>query len=231
MSLTFNDSSTLQGLFQDVKFKSGLDALSVADFTRMVNIALEDYAYLAITSSGQWQFDDTTHADADGNYTYNVATATLTTSSTLVLDDTYLAVYRVEIYDGTGWRVVNPVDVRDSADVLSQTYPGSGIPSAYDKTANVLTFYPTNDASRTVRIRVGRSSPHFDTTDTTAPIGIPSIHRKYLIYSVLDQLSERTTIKGVEQKLATEEAKVRDFYSKRDQQTARRMKAKVSVPK
>jgi hypothetical protein len=104
----------------------------------------------------------------------------------------------------------------------------------------VLTFYPTNDASRTVRVRIGRASPYFSTTDTTAAIGIPRVHHEYLAIKASQKVGIKisdSALSAIERDLVRWEGidgaggKIRDYYAKRDQQTVARLRAKVAVPK
>jgi hypothetical protein len=226
--ITLSDSTTLQGLYQDVKFKSGQDSLLFEHFVRMCNFALDDYGYLALTSSGRWKFDDFTHEDSDGDRTLPIATATLTSAeASIPLETDFLMIEKV-LVDG---KILLPVDQRDFRDISpAELYGSAGTPGRFDYDAHNLFFYPPNDGtSRTVKIHYSRSSPYFDVEETNATIGIPRGHHKYLSLNIRSQLNERTADANetsIERKLLIEETRIRDFFSKRDQTTGRSLKPK-----
>ena len=235
MAVTFNDTSTLQGLVQHLRFISGQDSLKIEDATRLLNFALDDYAYIALTSSGRWKFDDLTHTNNDGDETFNIATGTLSADeASMPLESSFLMINQVQIQIDGKWQVVEPVDVRDSKEeVLAQTYSVNGKPRKYDYDAHSLFFYPKSDAARTVKILYSRASPYFSTSDTTATIGIPRIHHRYLALNAAYQLSERTNDRSGDRmfrSLQLEERRVRDFFSKRDQDTPRKLQGMVNIP-
>lgn len=232
MANTFNDTSTQQGLVQHLRFLSGQDALSIEDATRLINFALDDYSYIALTSSGRWKFDDSTHENADGDATYPIATATVSAGETSIpLETDFLSVEEVRFND----EILAPVDRRDyHGTKLTTLYGTSGTPRAYDYDSNALFLYPPPSTSGTVKLLYSRASPYFSTSDTTATVGIPRIHHEYLVLHALHRLSLRTNDSNrveVRNELQAMEEKVRDFYSKRDQNTSRKLKAIINVPK
>lgn len=242
MAFTYNDttSTSLQGLVQHLKFISGQDSLSDYDAARLFNFAKDSYSYIALTSSGRWKFDDTTHEDSDSDKTYSIATATLNSGeNSLPLATNFLMINQVQIEDSTGsFKVLHPIDVRDDKNnVLRTTYSAQGEPEYYDKDAHAIFFYPASSSSRTVKIMYSRAAKHFSVTDTTVDIGIPSIHNEYLVLHAARNLTFRTNDKAyakIEKELQKWEGvdgvsggKIRDYYSKRDQDTPRRMKGKI----
>lgn len=211
-----------------MKFKSGQDSLRFEDFVRLCNFSLDDYGYLALTSSGRWKFDDTTHVDGDGDPTLPIGEATLLASeASIPLETDFLMIEKV-LLDG---KILIPIDQRDYQSISPlELYGSSGTPGRYDYDAHNLFFYPPNDgSSRAVQIYYSRSSPYFAVEETNATIGIPRGHHKYLSLNIRSQLNERTVDANetaIERKLLIEEARIRDFYSKRDQTTGRSLKPK-----
>src|SRR5205809_836405 len=70
MSLVFSDTTTKKGLVQEYERECGFEygdvsgnATKLAEFTAAVNITLDDFIKLAITSDGRWQFDDSNQTD------------------------------------------------------------------------------------------------------------------------------------------------------------------------
>lgn len=238
MSVTFNDTSStsLQGLVQHLKFLTGQDALSIYDATRLLNFALDDYSYLALTSDGRWKFDDTTHTNASGNPTYPIATATLEAGATSIpLETNFLSINEVAILGDNGrYHVLRPVDERDDKyNALDTVYNAQGEPMYYDYDAHALFPYPCSNTSRTMRIKYSRATPYFSVTDTTAEVGIPRIHHEYLVLHAAYKLAMRTNDKNatsIRNELNQYEKKIVEWYSKRDEDTPRRLKPNMPTP-
>lgn len=75
MSLVFNDTVTYRGIVQEYEKECGFEygdvsgsAILLASMTASVNLALDDFVELALRSEGTWQFDDSNHDAAQGNY-------------------------------------------------------------------------------------------------------------------------------------------------------------------
>ena len=235
MAVTFNDTSTLQGLVQHVRFLSGQDSLSINDATRLLNFARDDYDYIALTSDGRWKFDALTHENASNNATYPIATATLNANTeSIPLNSDFLKINQVQIEIDGVFKVLEPVDVRDDkSEVLRETYKTVGEPIKYDYDSHSLFFYPASDTARTVKILYSRVSPYFSTIDTTATVGIPRIHHEYLALHAAHRVTLKTNDPNrvqLRQELVEFERKIRDFYSKRDEDTSRRIKPKLDSP-
>lgn len=232
MSIILSDPTTLQGLYEDVKFKSGLDALAFEHFVRLANFALDDYAHIRLTASGRVDFDDSTHVNNEGDRTLSIATATLQAGETSIPLDADMLTFEEVRFNGA---FLTPIDRRDFyGSTLTSIYGTSGTPRAYDYRSHSLFLYPPPSTGGTVTILYGRASPYFTTTDTDAPIGIPRIHHKYLSLNIRSQLNEAaplTNAADIERKLLIEEEEIRDFASKQDQSSPRRLKAKINVPK
>lgn len=231
MAITLSDTATQQGLYQDVKFKSGQDSLDYEDFVRMANFAIDDYSDLALKSSGRFNFDDSTHENEDGDPTFPTASATLNANeSSIPLATDFLYIQQVR-FDGN---ILSPIDRRDYQSITpTELYGTGGTPRYYDYDSHSLRVYPSG-VSGTVEVDYLRASPYFDTTDTNAVIGIPRIHHRYLSLNIRLQLSERTNDPNegkIEQRLLMMEDKIKDFWSKRDQTSGRTLRAKINVPK
>lgn len=233
MSLVLSDPTNKQGLYEDVKFKSGKDGLSYEDFLRMLNFAVRSYSLLRLMANGRWRPDDSRHVDGSGNRTLSVATATLGAGdSRLPLDTDMLLVEQV-LLDGD---VLTPVDPRDyRGTTLTTIYGSTGTPRAYNVTAGALEFHPTPSTSHTITLIYGRAFKDYSTSDAVSTeISVPTIHHEYLSLKIRSQLNERSADKNaddVERKLMIEEARIKDFASIQDQDTPRRLKAKINVPK
>lgn len=235
MTLVFSDSSTKQGLVEHLKFITGQDSLHIDDATRLLNMAIDDYSAIAISSSGRWKFDDL------ANTTVPTATVTLNAEESHVpLDIDFLTINRVGILVNGKYETLDPIDSRDSDTPLSNSYSVSGTPKYYDLDGHNLYFYPKSSVTTTVEVEFAEPANYFDVTDTDAEIGIPRIHHEYLPLKAAQKLGFRidnATMTAIERELVKWEGvdgqggKIREHYSKRDQNTPRRLKAKINVPK
>lgn len=67
--VTFNDTASLQGLFQHTKYITGQDNLLINDFTRLANFAMDDYSAIVLAVDGRWKFEDSTNLTRPQGYT------------------------------------------------------------------------------------------------------------------------------------------------------------------
>lgn len=227
---------TIEELIDDLKFVTGQDSLTNARAVKLFNYAKDNYSYIALTASGRWKFDDYTHENSDGDSTNPRAIATLNANEeSIPLETSFLTVEQVQVYIDGEWKVITPIDVRDRKDnTLSAIYKTNGVPQFYDYDSHNLYMYPKSDSSRQVRVLYSRAGKHFTSSDLTQYTGIPSIHDEYLVMYAGDKLSFRTVDgarvdfrnelvkwEGID---GTSGGKIRDYYSKRDQDTPRRLK-------
>lgn len=226
---------TIEELIDDLKFVTGQDSLTNARAVKLFNYAKDNYSYIALTASGRWKFDDYTHENTDGDPTNPIASTTLQADEeSIPLETKYLTLNQVQIYENGEWKVLTPIDTRDRKDnVLSSIYKTNGVPTFYDYDAHNLYFYPKSNASRQVKVLYQRAGKHFSASELSQQTGIPSIHDEYLVMYAGDKLSFRTA-DGARVDFRNElvkwegdgitGGKIRDFYSKRDQDTPRRLK-------
>ena len=231
MALTFNDTTTEQGLVQELRFLSGQDALSIEDATRLLNFALDRYTHLAVMSSGRWKWDDSTNTDRP------MATTTLTAgTATYKLDTSHLVIDEVEVYDGSKWHPVGTVDASRDHDgaALTDVYSVDGRPAHYDAQGQYITFYPAPSGGYTqARIWYSRKANHFSTTDTTSAVGIIPTHQDYLPLYAAYRLAMRTNDKnisnlrdGVDRK----EREIKEFFGMREMNTPHELVGAVNIP-
>lgn len=229
-------SRTLEELIDDLKYVTGQDSLTNARAVKLLNYAKDNYSYIALTASGRWKFDDSTHVNSDGEPTYPRATAILQPNEeSIPLETGFLAINQVQIEVDGKSIVLPPVDVRDVKDeVLGTVYSANGTPYRYDYDAHSLFIYPRPATSTPIKILYSRAGKHFTTSDLTQQSGIPSIHDEYLVMHAGNKVSFRT-VDGAKVDFRNELAKwegvdgmsggiIRDWYSKRDQDTPRRLK-------
>ncbi len=228
---------TVEDIIDDVKYLAGVDTLTNARAIKFINYGLDRYSSIALTSSGRWKFDATTHVDEDDDRTFPIATATLQAGEeSIPLETTFLTINQVQILNDGKWQVLSPVDTRDQKyEVLRTTYDASGTPYKYDYDAHSLFIYPSSDTSRTIRVLYSRAVPHV--TAIADYLGIIDIHEEYIVDYVCDKVSLRTVdsskVSFQEKIMKWEGADgvsggvLRDWFSKRDQDTPKRLKALI----
>lgn len=227
MTTTFNDSTDLQGIYQHTKFISGQDSLAIKDFTRLANYALDDYSYLAMTSSGKWKFDDTTLT------THPSATrSTVAGQRDYDLDITFLTVDAVHILVDGKYKKLKNIDRTSREQPLTSVFSEQGTPDYFDFDGNSIFLHPAPEKAYTMKVFFSRAITYFDITDTTATIGIPRIHHEYISLHASHRLTLRTNDPNrvqLRDELFQFEKKIRDFYSKRDMTTPRTLKGKINI--
>lgn len=232
MTTVLTDSSNLQGLYEHVKFLTIQDSLKFKDFVRLVNFALDDYTYLALTSTLRWKFDDSTYTS-----THPIATHDITGGrNDYELDVDFLSVDQVEVYTNGKWKKLENIDRKDRDYPLSTIYESSGNPQFFDYDGRSIFLYPTptSGAEEGLKVYFQRPAQYFEVTDTTATIGIPRIHHEYLALHAAQTLTIRTNDKinfQITNKLTKKEKEIRDFYSKRDKTRPRKLKGIINVAK
>ena len=220
------ESNTVQTLIDYVKDLTGQTNASDAKLVRALNFASDHYSYLAITSSGKWNWDSSNQDDLPR------ITATIDSSTTKVsLPTDLIAIRQVEVTENDKYQIVHPIDIRDNQDhSLGTVYEAADLPRHYDYDSRYLYLYPTSDTTRTLRITYGRAHPRFSTSNLSQSVGVIPIQEEYLALYAADRLMignndpSRTQIRN---ELMMKEEEVRDLFSKRDQDTQRRLKANI----
>lgn len=248
--VTFNDTSTLQGLYQHTKYLSGQDNLSIENFTRLLNFAIDDYSSIVLGCDGRWKFEDSTNLTTPTGYTQVTAGQRAYT-----LDTNFLHIDRVEVKVEGVWRVLEPIDQSDYKDTsLEATFATAGTPTHYDYDGQQIKLYPATDwtdsgtvdednpaANTSLKVEHSRPANYFDTTDTNATIGIPRVHHQYLALKATKMVfmaSNDPSITSINQELVAWEGletqgrlsggKIREYFSRRDENTVRRLKPKIN---
>src|SRR5574343_536632 len=97
--MVFSDSTTNQGIVQDVYFGINQNSTSypIADVTRAVNLGLDKVSAIILQSDNRWQFDD------KNNTTLPIATTDLVNNQQdYEFDGSFLEVEKVMVADPAG---------------------------------------------------------------------------------------------------------------------------------
>lgn len=232
MSKIFSDTSAYNGLVQLYEREIGAnrgdissDTTKLKQFTADVNSALDYFPELAIKSSGTWQWDDSNQTDypiiksniVSGQRDYAF---TSDSSSNLILDIYKLAI--LPSATATLYEEIYPVDVQSGEDYnLLAEVTTTGIPGAYDKTANAIFFdiKPSYDATNGIKMYINREASYFTYLDTTKKPGVPGIFHEYFFLKPAMDYARRNTLANHD-KIALEVSKleqnIKDYYGRRE---------------
>lgn len=235
MSLQFNKTSgDRRGIIQRIEQKLGFpathisgDSTRLAQFTGIVNMALDNAFHLIFKADGRWQFDDNNHTTypiltidlVDGQRDYSF-TADADSNLILSIDRVFLRMSTSEPY-----YEIFPRDVQTDAEgEISGFVDGlntEGRPQTYDKTATGIFLDPIPNASVTagLKVYVNREGSYFATDSTTKTPGFAGLYHDYLAiwaaydYALANRLDAQETLK---RDMLEMEEKITDFYSRRD---------------
>jgi hypothetical protein len=223
--MVFSDTVTKLGLIQDCEqsvfgnygdISSNTDRLY--DFTARINRAYDKLATIIMSCDGRWQFDDTNYTDLPIGST-NIVSGQQDYS----FDVEYLDILKVVAIDNAGNKtILTPMDINDpiGAEYLIAATTVTGIPTHYDKSGGSIFLYPTPNYNQTNGLKVyyRRKPSYFAYTDTTKPVGVPSIIHRYLSleassdYAISKVLSNKN---DYAERVVEMQGFIEDFYSKR----------------
>ena len=220
------ETRTVSDIIQAVKDITGLDNLTNAKAIRWMNYATDSYSYLAITASGRWQWDS-----SNQNKMRRMTTTIGTSDSKILLESDTVAIERVEVKKNGKYRTVYPIDIKDDKDnSLSTTYETVGTVQYYDYDGGYLYLYPTSNESTTVRVTPKRAHPRYSVDNLTQALGVNPLHEEYITLYTADRLmigSKDTARIQIRNELMLKTDEIKELFSKRDQDTPRKLKAKI----
>lgn len=219
-------TNTLADTIEYIKDLTGQTNASTAKIVRALNYAVDHYTYLALTSSGRWKWDSRNQTDVPR------LTTTITSATDKVeLEVDTITINQLEVLVDGKYKIVHPIDIRDNQEQpLQSEYSVAGVPQYYDFDGRNLYLFPVSDETRTLRVTVGRAHPRFSAADTTVSVGVSPIHEEYIALYAADRLMigsndpSRTQIRN---EMTVKQEEIRDLFSKRDQDTGRRIKATI----
>jgi len=237
--MVYNDTTNKDGLIQDAEqlvFSqygtiSG-NADTLADFTQRINRAYDKLATLIMSVDNRWQWDDR-------NYTSDLPIASTDIVNgqrqyTLALE--HLRIVRVQVTDSAGnLLTARSIDIHDPegrAIYDEAPTPVEGIPVLYDKSADVLTLYPTPNYDKTdgLIVHFQRQPSYFVASDTTKRPGVASLFHRYLSlaasadYAISHGMDKKNDLFTM---VRTMEEDIKDWYSKRSKDEQLTLRAKI----
>ena len=217
--MQYSDPSTQQGLLELIRNITKADENTLPETTgRMyLNMALDEYAGLALNSSSNWQFDDTSYDDfpiatadiVSGRYDYEFA-------------DSILAVRQVELLHDGVWVKLPMIDKKEYKRVsISEMHDTAiGVPYSYYLSGSSIFLVGTPDYAQAngLKVHYERNMKKFDGTDEQVP-GVPSLFHKWLgfhaaqLYAMQENLTNEPKIqKKVDQGIEA----IGEFYNRRN---------------
>jgi len=226
------EETTLSSIYDQLLFLSGQNSTSVPieDAVRLFNYALNEYTYLALTSDGDWKFDDSANS-AQPTVSYNVVAGT----STYTIATSTLMIEAVHYLNGDSWAKLEHISRLDEGNWPLETQNSTaGTPKYYDLDGNILKLYPTPSESVTsgLKLYISRAADHFPDTALANTIGIPLLHINFLVYHALYQLSTRLNDDSraiYRDELFRLTREVKDYFSRRNDGAPKRLVGKVNV--
>lgn len=191
MALQYRDDTNGTGIVNLIWEWTGTNSSSypVEKVTRDVNLALDEFNVLSVTSDGTWKNDNTTH---EGLPVVRTSLVSGQRDYTLRQDDdnNYVTeIYKVFAKDSSGdYYEVKPIDLLDTTDFhayQSMTEDeATGQPYAYGKMKDGIFLQPVPNysISEGLKVVIGRQQDYYLPTDTTKVSGI---HPDFTEFQVL----------------------------------------------
>lgn len=245
MSLQFSDTSTGLGIVQQTEFELSLDPGDISSnarrlkyVTASVNLAWDRYLALAFEASGNWQYDDSNHADMPFIKTDLVQGQRIYPFTTDEQGNLILDIFKVAILpasDATLFQEITPIDQQTpgyAPDMVSEN-TAQGIPDTYDKTANtiILGTIPSYNATSGLKVYINREASRFTTSDTTKKPGCPGLHHRYFALKAAYDDARRQSL-AITGSLLNEilrmERDISEYFSRRSKDERPRMTPKLT---
>lgn len=234
--MVFSDTSTNQGLIQDITFLLGIDtnAYPIQDRTRNINARFSMVWSMIFESYGGWQFIDDNTSDASTGVPYT-DTNLVSGTGLYALPSAAITVNGVEILVNSSWKRLKAMTNEQLMDAGGDSVFGTNsTPAYYMIQGDVVRLLPIPNTSTTSGLRVyfDQDISTFAYTDTTKVPGFASpFHRMLSVGAALDYAIARGVNKKADlQNLWNDyELRLRKFYSKRwkDRQPAKISKGRT----
>ena len=237
--MQFSDSSTKQGIIEDITFLTGMDTTqyALADRVRNVNRHLMRAVDVILRADADWEFDDTDKTDLP-TYTadlvasqqdYELPKSLSSDAYTLQGGATagaILKILRVEVKDANGiWSKLEQLDQREVKVALGEFQKTPGIPRFYDPRGNSIFLYPA-PASGQVTLTAGlklyivREPDAFTASDTTKEPGFPELYHRLLSYGASKDWFQKSQqfdrVAEMDKEILVLEAGLKAFYGGRN---------------
>lgn len=232
--MVYSDTSTNQGILQEIDFLVGTNSTTYTtnDKTRNVNRALDKVAFLIQSADGKWDWEDTNNTNLPIGSTDIVAG-----QQDYSIDTTFLKIKRVFYTDENGSKSeLRFVETKEQ--ILELDSRDTGIPTAYTIVGNsiFLDCFPTKgtaqDADIKLTVYFARNVHYFATDDTTATAGFnPQFHRYLSLSAAYDYAiaKGKDIANALRNEMMVMEKGITSFYSSRQQITNKHISCGVNM--
>lgn len=227
--MVFNDTTTKQGLIQEIEFWTNLgdgvvsgDTTLVKQFTNRLNRAFDRVLPLILSTDETLQWDDPNHTDepmavadlVSGQQAYGAVTDESGNSILNVVKVFARSAEDVDYFELTPV----PVGLGREDRILNPSAAYIGIPTEYVERGGQLFLgpVPNYDCDGGLKIMFERSQSYFASSDTTKTPGIPSpFHQLLALYASKDWLTvnkaeNRLLIAELKEEIAKQEQKLKE---------------------
>jgi len=226
--MVFSDTSTNQGILQEIDFLLGTNSTTYTtnDKTRNVNRALEMVASIIQSADGKWDWEDSNNTDLPIG-----TTGIVSAQQDYSIDTTFLKIKQVFYVDENGQK--QELRLADKDEILELDSTDTGIPTAYTIIGNsvLLDVFPIKGtlAYPSIKLQVyfSRNVSYFTVSDTTKIAGFnPQFHRYLSLSASYDYAiaKGKEIAQSLRNEMAIMEKKITAFYSGRRQVENRNMK-------
>lgn len=234
--MVFSDTVNKTGILEQVRAMMRVDATQypTSRVVNSVNNYLDTVTGYAIGNDRNFQWDDTNHTALPIGTTNLVISQSDYSFLTDQQGNAILGLTRIDILDTDGkYRELQLIDQTNITGALDEFESTAGKALYYDKIAdNIIRLYPKPSANVTngLKFHFQRVGSYFTATDTTKQPGVaPLLHRGFVIASAYDGALTlglaNTNVLAVE--MQREEAKMKLYFSARNQDVAKRLNIAV----
>ena len=188
--MQFLDSSTKQGIVEEIDFLAGTNSTSYPTAQKVRNVNNWYYQVIAwiLASESTWEWDDSNYTD------FPIATATLVASqedytlpvaATSANASTFLKLLGISVKDSGGnWVKLRRLDESEAPNFdLEEAFETAGLPRFYKEIGNSVKLLPAPAAASTtlssgLKVYFQRTMDEFTASDTTQQPGFAApFHR------------------------------------------------------
>lgn len=228
MAIVFDDTSTKQGLCQDIDFTCGTTTTSFpkVDKVRAVNFGLDEVADLIQKVSGAWSWEDSGQTDLPIGTTNIVDD-----QADYTIDTSFLSILGVYIKDNGFYKEITPIDRRP---IIENDTQQTGTPNNYYISGNSIFLYPIPDANITagLKIHFQRNIKYFATDATTATAGYnPQFYKLASLYASRDYAiaKGKDNLNVILSRIEKMEIALKGSYARRNKTENRNIKVGLDV--
>jgi hypothetical protein len=235
-NLVFNQTASpynglIQRLETNIYGDDGLGRISgnsklLGLWTTRLNIARDKADSIILASDGQWQGDDKNHSDISIILTDLVANQRYYTIDTDEQGNEILEIHRAYILQNGIYTLLEPID-ETKYPAFYNGQDATGVSSRYGKRGNavVLEYPSASNVTDGLKLDITRTSEYFTTVDTTKKAGL-GLYDVYLADWATFEYAGSNSLANTNitfQRIQMMEQEMQDYFSRRNQDTPKRL--------